>query len=123
MSLDLGHLGLDRSHVPGGDRHPLDVAEVNAECLVLGVEGVDVHGLADPGVAGADALGMRHEAAEVCAGESPFAKGAHVDLVGEVGIVLAGLQPLQHLTSLGVPILVVAADVAAVHLFHIKRKP
>ena len=49
LSLDLGHLGLDRSHAPGGDRHPLDVAEVNAERLVLGTESVDVHGLADLG--------------------------------------------------------------------------
>ena len=65
LSLDLGHLGLDRSHAPVGDRHPLDVAEVNAERLVLGAEGVDVHGLADLGVGGADVLGMRHEAVEV----------------------------------------------------------
>ena len=56
---------------------------------MLGVEGVDVHGLADPGVAGADALGMRHEAVEVSADESPFVEGAPVDLVGEVGIILA----------------------------------
>ena len=95
---------------------------MNAERLVLGGEGVDVHGLADPGDAGADALGMRHKAVEVGAGESPFAEGAPVDLVGEVGIVLAGLQPPQHLTSLGVPMLVVAADVAAVQLLHINRK-
>ena len=91
---------------------------MNAERLVLGVEGVDVHGLVDLGVAGADVLGMRHEAVEVGAGGSPFAEGAPVDLVGEVGIILASLQPPQHLTSLGVPILVVAA----IHLFHINRK-
>ena len=89
---------------------------------LLGAEGVDVHGLADLGVAGADALGMRHEAVEVGAGESPFAEEEPVDLVGEVGTVLAGLQHPQHLMNLDVPILVVAADVAALHLFHINRK-
>ena len=90
--------------------------------LVLGGEGVDIHGLSDPEVAGADALGMRHEAVEIGAGESPFAEGAPVELIGEVGILPAGLQPPHHLTSLGVPILVVAADVTALHLFHINRK-
>ena len=65
---------------------------------------------------------MRDEAVEVRGAESPGAEGAPVDLLGEVGDVLADLQPPQHLPSLGVLVLVVAADVAARHLIHIKRK-
>ena len=33
----------------GGDLHPLEVVEVNAERLVLGAEGIDIHSLADIG--------------------------------------------------------------------------
>jgi hypothetical protein len=65
---------------------------------------------------------MREEAVEVSAAESFSAEGAPVDTLGdvEVGDVLADLQPPQHLASLGVMVLVVAADVAARHLIHIK---
>ena len=65
---------------------------------------------------------MREEAVEVSAAESPSAEGAPVDTLGEVGDVLADLQPPQHLASLGVMVLVVAADVAARQLIHIKRE-
>jgi hypothetical protein len=37
-------------------------------------------------------------------------------------VVLAGLQPSQNLTSLGVPRLIVAVDVAVLHLFHSNTK-
>ena len=79
---------------------------------MLGAEGVDVHGLADIGEGPADVLGMREEAVEVGAAESPSAEGALVDTFGEVGGVLADLQPPQDLPSLGVLLLLVAADVA-----------
>ena len=95
---------------------------MNAERLVLGAEGVDVHSLADIGEGPSDVLGMREEAVEVGAAESPSAEGALVDTFGEVGGVLADLQPPQHLPSLGVLLLLVAADVTARHLIHIKRK-
>jgi hypothetical protein len=61
---------------------------------------------------------MREEVVEVGAAESPIAEGARVDTFGEVGGELADLQPPQHLPSLGVLILLVAAR----HLIHIKRK-
>ena len=70
----------------------------------------------------ADVLGMRDDAVEVRGAESPGAEGALVDTLGEVGDVLADLQPPQHLASLDVLLLVVAADVAARHLIHIKQK-
>ena len=78
--------------------------------------------VADFGEGPADVLGMREEAVEVGAAESPSAEGALVDTFGEVGGVLADLQPPQHLPSLNVLILLAAADVAARHLIHIKRK-
>ena len=95
---------------------------MNAERLVLGAEGVDVHCLADLGKGPSDVLGMRQEAVEVGAAESPSAEGALVDTIGEVGGVLADLQPPQHLLSLGVLLLLVATDVTARHLIHIKWK-
>ena len=58
---------------------------------------------------------MPHEGVEV-GGEAPIAEGELVDVTGEEGIELAGLQLPKHLTSLGVCGLIVAADVAAIHL-------
>ena len=58
---------------------------------------------------------MPHEGVEV-GGEAPGAEGAPIDVAGEEGVELAGLQLPKHLTSLGVRGLVVAVDVAAIHL-------
>ena len=111
--LDLGHLGSDRGHATLLDSHLLEVAEVKTERLVLGPEAVDVHGLA----AGPHVLGMLHEGVEVRAAEPPGgAEGAPVHVAGEEVVVLTGLQPPQHMTSLGVLRLVVAAEVAAILL-------
>ena len=58
---------------------------------------------------------MPHEGVEV-GGEAPGAEGAPVDVAGEEVVELAGLQLPQHLTSLGVHGIVVAADIDAIHL-------
>ena len=97
--LDLGRLGFDRGHATLLDSHLLEVADVKNERLVLGPEAMDVHGLA----AGPHVLGMLHEGVEVRAVEPPGgAEGAPVHVAGKEVIVLAGLQPPQHMTSLDV---------------------
>ena len=54
---------------------------------------------------------MPHHAVEVGGAERPCgAEGARVDPVGEVAVILAGLQPPQNLASLGVPGLIVGTD-------------
>ena len=68
---------------------------MNAERLVLGAEGVDVHCLADLGDGPSDVLGMRQDAVEVGAAESPSAEGALVDTFGEV----VGVLPTCSLRS------------------------
>jgi hypothetical protein len=46
----------------------------------------------------------------------PVAEGAPVNASSKVAIVMAGLQPPEDMTSLGVEGLIVAVDVAALHL-------
>ena len=46
----------------------------------------------------------------------------HLNVSSKVAIVLAGLQPPENVMSLGVEGLVVAVDVAALHLLHCTRK-
>ena len=92
---------------------------MNVERNVFGGVGVAVHGLSNLGPGGLHGLGMRHHGVELGGSESPGgAEGAPVDVVREVAVVLAGLQPPQHVASLGVYGLVVAVDVAALDLFH-----
>jgi hypothetical protein len=59
---------------------------------------------------------MVHQAVEVSGAESPVAEGAPVNASSKVAIVMAGLQPPEDVTSLGVEELVVVVDVAALHL-------
>ena len=92
---------------------PLQVAKVNPKGLVLCHECMHVHGICHPREGGASGFGMRHDAVKVGAAEIPAAEGAPVDASDEVEIVLAGLQPPEDVTSLGVEGLVVAVYVAA----------
>ena len=65
---------------------------------------------------------MVHEAAEVGRAQAPRAEGAPVNASSKVAIVLAGPQPPENVTSLGVEGLIVAVDVAALHLLHSTSK-
>jgi hypothetical protein len=59
---------------------------------------------------------MVHQAVEVGGAEPPVAEGAPVNASSKVAIVMARLQPPEDVTSLGVEGLVVAVDIAALHL-------
>jgi hypothetical protein len=59
---------------------------------------------------------MVHQAVEVGGAEPPVAERAPVNALSKVAIVMAGLQPPEDMTSLGVEGLVIAIDVAALHL-------
>jgi hypothetical protein len=59
---------------------------------------------------------MVHQAVEVGGAELPIVEGALVNASSKVAIVMAGLQPPKDVTSLGVEGLVVAVDIAALHL-------
>jgi hypothetical protein len=64
----------------------------------------------------ANGFGMVHQAVEFGGAEPPGAEGAPVNASSKVAIVMAGLQPPEDVMSLGVEGLVVAVDVAALHL-------
>ena len=85
---------------------------MNPKGLVLCHERMHVHRISHPREGFPNGFGMRHDVAEVGAAEIPAAEGALVDASGEVEIVLAGLQPPEDVTSLGVEGLVVAVYVA-----------
>jgi hypothetical protein len=59
---------------------------------------------------------MVHQAVEVGGVELPVAEGAPVKASSKVTIVMARLQLPKDVTSLGVEGLVVAVDIAALHL-------
>jgi hypothetical protein len=59
---------------------------------------------------------MVHQAVEVGGTEPPVAEGAPINASSKVAIVMARLQPPEDVTSLGVESLVVAIDIAALHL-------
>jgi hypothetical protein len=59
---------------------------------------------------------MVHQSVEVGGTELPIAEGAHVNVSSKVAIVMARLQLPEDVTSLGVEGLIVAVDVAALHL-------
>jgi hypothetical protein len=77
-----------------------------------------VHGRSNSSAANGSANGFSlvHQTVEVDSAEPPVAEGAHVNASSKVTIVMAGLQPPEDVTSLGVEGLVVAVDVAALHL-------
>ena len=80
----------------------LEAAQVNPKCFVMSHERVHVHGLSYFRARGAKGFGMVHEAAEVGRAQAPQAEGAPVNASSKVDIVLAGLQPPENVTSLGV---------------------
>jgi hypothetical protein len=92
--------------------------QVNPKCFVFGHERMHVHGRSNSSVANgsANGFGMVHQAVEVGGVEPPVAEGAPVNALSKVAIVMAGLQPPEDVTSLSVEGLVVAIDVAALHL-------
>jgi hypothetical protein len=96
----------------------LEVAQVNPKCFVFGHERMHIHGRSNSSAANgsANGFGMVHQAVEVGGAEPPVAKGAPVNASSKVAIIMAGLQPPEDVTSLGVEGLVVAVDVAALHL-------
>jgi hypothetical protein len=96
----------------------LEAAQVNPKCFVFGPERMHVHGRSNSSAANGstNGFGMVHQAVEVGGVEPPVAEGAPVNASSKVVIVMAGLQPPKDVTSLGVEGLVVAVDVAALHL-------
>jgi hypothetical protein len=96
----------------------LEAGQVNPKCFVFGHERMHIHGSSNSSIANGSTNGfnMVHQAVEVGGAEPPVAEGAHVNASSKVAIVIARLQPPEEVTSLGVKGLVVAVDVAALHL-------
>jgi hypothetical protein len=96
----------------------LEAAQVNPKCIVFGHERMHVHGHSNYSAANgsANGFGMVHQAVEVSGAEPPGAEGAPINASSKVAIVMARLQHSEDVTSLGVEGLVVAVDVAALHL-------
>ena len=94
----------------------LEVAQVNPKCFVFGHKCMKVHGRSYSSAASANGFSMVHQAVEVSGAELPVAEGALVNASSKGAIVMAGLQPPEDVTSLGVEGLIVAVDVAALHL-------
>jgi hypothetical protein len=98
----------------------LEAAQVNPKCFVFGHECMHVHGRSNSSAANgsANGFGMVNQAVEVGGAEPPVAERAPVNVSSKVAIVMAGLQPPEDVTSLSVEGLVVAVDIAALHLSH-----
>lgn len=94
----------------------LEVAQVNPKCFVFGHVRMHVHGPSNSSATSANGFSMVHQGVEVGGAELPVAEGALVNASSKRAIVMAGLQPPEDVTSLGVEGLVVAVDVAALHL-------
>jgi hypothetical protein len=96
----------------------LEAAQVNPKCFVFVHEHMHVHGHSNSSAANGSANGFSlvHQAVEVGGAEPPVAEGAPINASSKVAIVMARLQPPEDMTSLGVEGLVVAVDVAALHL-------
>jgi hypothetical protein len=91
---------------------------VHPKCFVFGHERMHVHGRSNSSAANGSAnrFSMVYQTVEVGSVEPHVAEGAHVNASSKVAIVMARLQPPEDVTSLGVEGLVVAIDVAALHL-------
>ena len=112
----------DRRHATLSDLHPLEVAQVNPQGLVISHERMHVHRISDLGEGGADGLGMIHEVVEVGAAEPPVAEGAPEDASSKEVIVHSGLKPPEDVTSLGVEGLIVVVYIAAQLLLHSNKQ-
>jgi hypothetical protein len=93
---------------------------VNPKCFVFGHERMHVHSRSNSSAANgsANGFGMVHQAVEVGGVEPPGAEGPPINASSKVAIVMAGLQPPEDVTSLGVEGLIIDVDVAALHLSH-----
>jgi hypothetical protein len=98
----------------------LEATQVNPKCFVFGHEHMHVHGRSNSSAANESANGFSivHQAVEVSGAEPPVVEGAPVNASSKVAIVMAGLQPPEDMMSLGVEGIVVAVDVAVLHLSH-----
>src|SRR5215218_8714359 len=94
----------------------LEVAQVNPKCFVFGHVRMHVHGTSNSSAISANGFSMVQQGVEVGVEEPPVAEGALVNALSKGATVLAGLQPPEDVTSLGVEGLIVAVDVAALHL-------
>jgi hypothetical protein len=96
----------------------LEAAQVNPKCFVFGHERMHVDGRFNSSAANGSANGfsMVHQAVEIGGAEPPVAEGAPVNASSKVAIVMAGLQPPEDMMSLGVEGLIIAVDIAALHL-------
>jgi hypothetical protein len=75
-----------------------------------------VHGHSNCSAASANEFSMVYQAVEVGGAELPVVEGEPINASSKVAIVMAGLQPSEDVTSLGVEGLIVAINVAALHL-------
>jgi hypothetical protein len=96
----------------------LEATQVNPKCFVFGHERMHVHGRSNSSATNgsANGFGMVHQVVEVGGAEPLGAEGAPVNASSKVAIVMAGLQPPEDVMSLGVEGLVVAVNVAVLHL-------
>jgi hypothetical protein len=96
----------------------LEAAQVNPKCFVFGHERMYVHSRSNSSATNGSTNGfcMVHQAVEVGGAEPPVAEGTLVNASSKVAIVMARLQPPEDVTSLVVEGLVIAVDVAALHL-------
>ncbi|KAK1682544.1 hypothetical protein QYE76_043392 [Lolium multiflorum] len=94
----------------------LEVAQVNPKCFVFGHVRMHVHGTSNSSAMSANGFSMVQQGVEFGVEEPPVAEGALVNALSKGATVLAGLQPPEDVTSLGVEGLVVAVDVAALDL-------
>jgi hypothetical protein len=99
-------------------RLSLEAAQVNLKCFVFGHERMHVHGRSNSSAANGSANGFSivHQAVEVGGAEPPVIEGAPVNASSKLAIVMARLQPPEDVMSLGVEGLVVAIDIAGLHL-------
>jgi hypothetical protein len=98
----------------------LEAAQVNPKYFVFGHECMHVHGRSNSSTTNGSANGfsMVHQAVEVGGVELPVAEGAPVNASSKVAIVMTRLQPPKDVTSLGVEGIIIAIDIAALHLSH-----
>jgi hypothetical protein len=96
----------------------LEAVQVNPKYFVFGHERMHVHGHSNSSAANGSANGfsMVYQAVEVGGAELPIAEGAPVNASSKVATIMAGLQPPEDVTSIGVKELIIAVDVAALHL-------
>ncbi|KAK1602055.1 hypothetical protein QYE76_007951 [Lolium multiflorum] len=99
--------------VSGVMNHNIVINSVNPKCFVFGHVRMHVHGTSNSSAISANGFSMVQQGVEVGVEEPPVAEGALVNALSKGATVLAGLQPPEDVTSLGVEGLVVAVDVCS----------